>query len=40
MPAWEEKMEKCPIVELGVFTTHLKKEIAHVLPKQDQEEDR
>jgi len=32
-----EKMDKCPTVELGVSTTHLKKEkkkIAHVLPKQ------
>jgi len=31
-------MDKCPTVELGVFTTHLKKkkkeEIAYVLPKQ------
>jgi len=30
-------MDKCPIVELGVSTTHLRKEkkkIAHVLPKQ------
>jgi len=31
-------MDKCPTVELGVFTTHLKKrenkKIAHVLPKQ------
>ena len=39
MPTWAEKMDKCPTVELGVFTTHLKKKrekkkIAHVLPKQ------
>jgi len=30
-------MDKCPTVELGVSTTHLRKEkkkIAHVLPKQ------
>jgi len=32
-------MDKCPTVELGVFTTHLKKKkrkkkIAHALPKQ------
>ena len=31
-------MDKCPTVELGVSTTHLKKKekkkIAHVLPKQ------
>jgi len=28
-------MDKCPTVELGVFTTHLKKkEIAYVLPKE------
>jgi len=33
-----KKIDKCPTVELGVSTTHLKKrerkEIAHVLPKQ------
>jgi len=36
-----EKIDKCPIVELGVFTTHLKKkeEIAHVLPKQRSKEE-
>jgi len=38
----EVKMDKFPTVELGVFTTHLKKrEIAHVLPRQrSREEDR
>jgi len=25
-PPERKKMDKCPIVELGVFTTHLKKE--------------
>jgi len=37
-PLERKKMDKCPTVELGVSTTHLKKEekkkIAHVLPKQ------
>jgi len=36
-PLERKKMDKCPRVELGVSTTHLKKKkkkIAHVLPKQ------
>jgi len=36
-------MDKCPTVELGVFTSHLKKggkkKIAHVLPKQRSREE-
>jgi len=38
-------MDKCPIVELRVFTTHLKKreknkkKVAHVLPKQRSREE-
>jgi len=37
-PLERKKIDKCPIVEFGVSTTHLKKkrrkEIAHVLSKQ------
>ena len=42
IPTRAEKMDKCPTVELGVSTTHLKKKekkIAHVLPKQRSKEE-